>query len=82
MKELQSIIDTWKDPEDDLTGNQLLTDDINEFLHGKKTFHDMSIMGQMCIAEAKEMQGEHNNIINSPLAQEAKRDLMEGASKW
>jgi hypothetical protein len=54
MKNLISIIETWVDPEEDPTRCELLKDEINEHLRGKKKFHDMSILAQMCVAEWEE----------------------------
>lgn len=61
MKDLICIIEAWKDPEEDPTGCELLKDEINEHLNGKKEFHDMTMLAQLCVAEWTESKEQEFN---------------------
>lgn len=54
MKDLVCIIETWKDPEEDPTGCELLKNEINEYIRGKKKEDNLSMLAQLCVAEWKE----------------------------
>ena len=45
---------SWKDPEVDPTGCELLKDECMEWARGKKTLHECSMLAQLCICEWKE----------------------------
>ena len=56
MKRLFTIIEEWT--ENDPTGFELLKDEINEHIRGKKKFHDMSMKAQLCFSEWEESERE------------------------
>ena len=81
IKQLLSIIETWRDPEEDPTGHELLKDEVNEYLHGKKKLSKCSLLAQLCIAEAEEAdQHRYNEILAGKTGSTIKKELIEGAS--
>ena len=80
MKQLLSIIETWKDPEEDPTGCELLNDECNEVVRGKKDIYDASLLAQLCISEWKEAKEfEYQEILDKHTVSTVKKDLIEGA---
>jgi len=56
MKRLDQIIEEWK--ENDPVSCELIKEEINEHIHGKKKFDDMSMIAQLCFAEWEESERE------------------------
>jgi hypothetical protein len=54
MNRLDQTIQEWRNPDDDPTGYELLRDEINEHLHGKKKFNEMSHIAQLAFGEWEE----------------------------
>ena len=62
MNRLDVICQEWKDPEEDPTGYELLKDEINEHLNGKKKLDQLGDLAQMVMGqwiEENQYQPEH-----------------------